>query len=107
MDTCVEIFRLTVANRNVQNMLRDPTQKFDVVISEWLYSELYAGFAAVYDCPNIWLSTLEPHWMVLRLLDEIPNPAYMPDSLSSKSPPLRFMERVEELYNSIKGRFVA
>ncbi|XP_050682422.1 UDP-glucosyltransferase 2-like isoform X2 [Leptidea sinapis] len=107
IDVCLEVLRSTVANHNVQNMLRDPTQKFDVVISEWLYAELYAGFAAVYDCPNIWFSSLEPHWMVLRLIDEMPNPAYVPDSLSSKSPPLAFMERVEELYNSIRGRFDA
>ncbi|XP_050682426.1 UDP-glucosyltransferase 2-like isoform X6 [Leptidea sinapis] len=102
IDVCLEVLRSTVANHNVQNMLRDPTQKFDVVISEWLYAELYAGFAAVYDCPLIWFLTVEPHWMVLRLIDEATNPAYSTDVLAKYlSTPLSFVQRLGSLYDRI------
>lgn len=40
--------------------------------------------------------------MVLRLIDEIPNPAYIPDHRSPVSPPLSFVERVTELWNVLK-----
>ncbi|XP_030032437.1 UDP-glycosyltransferase UGT5 isoform X2 [Manduca sexta] len=41
----------TVRNENVQRLLRDPKQQFDVVIAEWMFSEMYS--APLYDIQRI------------------------------------------------------
>lgn len=35
--------RLTLENENVQRLLNDPKQSFDVVIAQWVLNELYSG----------------------------------------------------------------
>nr|AEW43163.1 UDP-glycosyltransferase UGT40A1 [Bombyx mori] len=87
---------------NVQKLLLDTDQTFDAVIVEWMYSDLYSGFSTVFNCPFIWSSSLEPHPMILRLIDSLPNPAYFPDHTSSLEPPYTFLERVEQLWNIAK-----
>ena len=32
-----------IENPNVQQLLNDPKETFEVVISEWMFSELYSG----------------------------------------------------------------
>ncbi|KOB76026.1 UDP-glycosyltransferase UGT40Q1 [Operophtera brumata] len=140
-----------VMHENVQNLLMDTSESFDVVIGEWLITCILTrsfflsglssdqnqarhtyvtsayesnllhdlGFpasteckflicifvfsiASVFECPYIWSSSLEPHTMVLRLIDEIPNPAYIPDHMSPLNPPFSFWERVNELMNVLK-----
>ncbi|CAH0731745.1 unnamed protein product, partial [Brenthis ino] len=92
-----ELSKSTIENPKVQRLLSDKNQKFDLVIVEWMFIEVYAGFAGVFNCPFIWFSSMEPHWMILQLVDEIPNPAYNVDIMSSSFPPLSFKERVIEL----------
>ncbi|KAL0868321.1 hypothetical protein ABMA27_007846 [Loxostege sticticalis] len=89
--------RSTVLNENVQKMLNDPKQTFDAVIAEWMFSELYSGFAPIYGCPFIWLSTTEPHSSILDLIDETLNPTYNPGIISTTIPPYTFTERIKEL----------
>ncbi|KAG6445489.1 UDP-glycosyltransferase, partial [Manduca sexta] len=45
---------------------------------------------------------MEPHPMILRLIDDMPNPAYTPDHMSPLNPPLTFRQRVEGLWNILK-----
>ncbi|GBP15258.1 UDP-glucuronosyltransferase 2B13 [Eumeta japonica] len=54
----------------------------------------------------IWASSMEPHWMVLQLVDEAANPAYMADSMSNNAPPFTFLERVNELWTQIKTTII-
>ncbi|XP_053615383.1 UDP-glucosyltransferase 2-like isoform X2 [Plodia interpunctella] len=89
---------------NLVNFLSDTTQKFDVIVAEWMFTDVYIGFSYVYDCPFIWLSTIEPHWIILSLIDENVNPAYVPDSLSNNVPPFNFANRVKELALQTMGR---
>ncbi|KAJ2952617.1 hypothetical protein O0L34_g6942 [Tuta absoluta] len=89
---------LTFATEDMKKLLNDPKEKFDLVIIEWMFAEVYAGLATVFDCPYIWVSSNNPHWMVLSLIDEIPNPAFNPEIMSSNIPPLGFSERVRELF---------
>lgn len=49
---------------------------------------------------------MEPHWMVLQLIDEIPNPAYNVDIMSHNAPPLTFAQRVWELCFLILGKLI-
>lgn len=35
--------KVTLMNKNVQKLLHDPKEEFDVVIAEWMYNELYSG----------------------------------------------------------------
>ncbi|GBP15246.1 Ecdysteroid UDP-glucosyltransferase [Eumeta japonica] len=86
----------------VQELINDPKHTFDLAIIEWLFIELSAGFAPLFQCPLIWASSMEPHWMVLQLVDEASNPAYMADSMSNNAPPFTFLERVEELWAQMK-----
>lgn len=60
----------------VQKLLNDPNEKFDVVVAEWLYSDLVSGLAAVFNCPLIWASSMDPHNILLSLIHEDLNPAY-------------------------------
>ncbi|XP_023943055.1 UDP-glucosyltransferase 2 [Bicyclus anynana] len=98
--------RDTIAHPNVQKLINDKNQQFDAVIAEWMFNEVYAGFAGVFNCPFIWFSTVEPHWMVLRLVDEVTNPAYSVDILSDSVPPLTFTQRVKELGLLTAGRLI-
>ncbi|KAM3962073.1 UDP-glycosyltransferase UGT5-like [Aphomia sociella] len=91
----------TFHNENIQKFIQDPEEHFDVVIVEWLYTELYSGFAAVFDCPLIWSSSMEPHSMVLSLIDEDMNPAYNSIHMSHADPPFTFAQRVNELWTLI------
>ncbi|KAL0818834.1 hypothetical protein ABMA28_008154 [Loxostege sticticalis] len=100
------IHNTTFHNPNVQKFLRDANQQFDLVIAEWMHCELYSAFAGIFNAPYIWVSTVEPHWMVLSLIDEAPNPAYSPDPMfSSNSLPFTFVERVQELWSQIRGYY--
>ncbi|KAJ0172131.1 hypothetical protein K1T71_012104 [Dendrolimus kikuchii] len=96
-----QIHRTTMENENVQKFIKDPKQQFDVILAEWMYSELYSGLSAVYDCPLIWFSSLPPHWMILNLIDENANAAYTPDSVSLNLPPFNFFQRFREVFIQI------
>ncbi|CAK1594079.1 unnamed protein product [Parnassius mnemosyne] len=91
----------TINHPNVQRLIQDPSEHFDVVIAEWLYSELYAGFSSVFNCPLIWSSSMEPHSLVLDLIDEALNPAYNPHHLSDILQPFSFFDRINELWTLI------
>ncbi|RVE44213.1 hypothetical protein evm_011112 [Chilo suppressalis] len=87
----------TILNKNVQTLINDPKQTFDVVVAEWMVNELFAGLAAVFDCPYIWLSTVEPHSFILELIDDTLNPSYNPGIISAAVPPFSFTQRLKEL----------
>ncbi|KAM3962161.1 UDP-glucosyltransferase 2-like [Aphomia sociella] len=97
------LFENTIQNPNVAQVLNDVNKKFDVVIAEWMFNDVYSGVATIFDCPFIWVSTIEPHWIILSLIDETTNPAYVPDSLSSTVPPFSFLERVNGLIAQLMG----
>ncbi|XP_049885628.1 UDP-glucosyltransferase 2-like [Pectinophora gossypiella] len=94
-----------VMHKDVQTLLNDPTQQFDVVVAEWMYNELYAGFAAAFNCPYLWILPYEPYVNTLSLIDEAPNPAYSPNVISDNVPPYTFTQRVQELWNQIQSVF--
>ncbi|XP_059051885.1 UDP-glycosyltransferase UGT5-like [Achroia grisella] len=89
-------------NKNILKLLNDPNEQFDLFLGEWFFTELLSGFAAVFQCPYIWVSTVEPHWQITRFIDESLNPSYNSDILSTNSVPLSFYERVEELITQVK-----
>ncbi|XP_063374330.1 UDP-glucosyltransferase 2-like [Cydia amplana] len=98
----IEMLKMNLENDNLKEFLGDTTQDFDAVIPEWLFSDTYAGFATVYNCPLIWFASTEPHWMVLKLVHEVSNPAFNPSILSTTSPPFSFAERA----TSLMGQFM-
>ncbi|KAL0820068.1 hypothetical protein ABMA28_006013 [Loxostege sticticalis] len=95
------IHNVTFHNPNVREILVDPNEQFDLVIVEWMFSELYSGFGAILGTPFIWVSTVEPHWLVLRLIDEASSPAFTADIMGSGLPPFSFKERVSQLFTQI------
>lgn len=60
----------------------------------------------MFDCPIIWSSSLEPHGKILSVIDDDPNPAYVPDIKSTIVPPFTFLQRVEELWKVIQGKYI-
>ncbi|RVE44214.1 hypothetical protein evm_011113 [Chilo suppressalis] len=87
----------TIKNPNVRKIMDDPKEKFDAVIVEWLYTEVYSGFSSLFGCPLIWSSSMDPHTMVLWLIDEAPNAAYTPDIICPENL-LNFWQRVKNLW---------
>ncbi|XP_075984943.1 UDP-glucosyltransferase 2-like [Anticarsia gemmatalis] len=96
----------TMENKDVQKLLSDPKEHFDVVIVEFLDNDLLASFAAVFDCPMIWLSPIEVNSDILSRIDEIPNPAYVPDIMSLNIAPFTFPQRVQELWSRLKSQYL-
>ncbi|CAG5038702.1 unnamed protein product [Parnassius apollo] len=101
-----DIANATILHEDVQNLLHSTSEEFDAVIAEWMYSELYSGFAAVFNCPLIWFLSVYPHNMALSLIDMETNPAYTADHIKSNSiPPFTFWERVNELRMLLHWKF--
>ncbi|XP_028025330.1 UDP-glucuronosyltransferase 2B2-like [Bombyx mandarina] len=83
----------TVSNTEVQQLMLDPQTHFDVVIAEWMVTEIFSGFGKIFNCPFIWSSSMEAHSLILRLIDEIPHPAYSSNTLGLFEPPYNFFQR--------------
>ncbi|XP_045503982.1 UDP-glycosyltransferase UGT5-like [Colias croceus] len=92
-----------IEHKEIQEMMYDPNVKFDVIIIEWIFLDYIAGLSAVFDCPYIWLSSSDPHRMVLQLAHDAPNPAYTTDAMSPNMPPLSFFQRAQELLFYVGG----
>ncbi|XP_045503921.1 UDP-glucosyltransferase 2-like [Colias croceus] len=101
--TMSQLFVHTMENERVKKLINDRNEQFDVVLIEWLFYEMYAGLSAVFNCPFIWVSSVDPHWRILALVDDLANAAYTPDVLSDILPPFTFMQRAKELGLQIFG----
>ncbi|GBP21531.1 UDP-glucuronosyltransferase 2B15 [Eumeta japonica] len=93
-------------NKNLRKFLADTTQEFDVVIVEWFFTDVFSGLAALYKAPLIWVSSVDPHWQVLELVDEPSNPAYTASVLTKAIPPFDFFARVNELFMQFYIKFL-
>ncbi|XP_063374357.1 UDP-glucosyltransferase 2-like [Cydia amplana] len=100
-----KVAQMSLRNKNVQQLLMDHNEHFDVVIAEWLFDELYSGLGTVFNCPLIWASTFDPHWLILRLIDQPSNPAYVANCKSLNVPPFTLVQRMEELWAFIRVSF--
>ncbi|CAH0596439.1 unnamed protein product [Chrysodeixis includens] len=89
----------TMVNPNVQALMRNG--KFDVVIAEYMFIDLYSAFGPIFQCPLIWFSTIEPHWMILNLVDGPLNPAHSADYTHRHVAPFSFSQRVSELWDLV------
>ncbi|XP_028166367.1 UDP-glucuronosyltransferase 2B15-like isoform X1 [Ostrinia furnacalis] len=98
--------KATFADQNLQKLLQDTSESFDVVIADLLETEIYAGLSAVYDCPMVWLYSMGAHSVALRLVDQPANPAYASDYLTGHIPPLTFVQRVEQLWAHVQWYFL-
>ncbi|XP_073959685.1 UDP-glucosyltransferase 2-like [Choristoneura fumiferana] len=105
-DSAYKVAKYTFDNIDVQTLLNDPKEHFDVVIVDLYETELYAAFAAVFNCPMIWSYSIGPHWMTLRLIDEITNPAFAGDYLSADIPPFDFYQRLNKLWLQIQWSYI-
>ncbi|XP_050355093.1 UDP-glucosyltransferase 2-like [Nymphalis io] len=88
----------------LQRFLNDPNEKFDVVVVEWLYSELGSGFATAFNSPLIWSSSMDPHTFILSLVNEHLNPAYTVHHMS-KDYSFSFLDRVYQLWSVFRVRY--
>ncbi|XP_053615914.1 UDP-glucosyltransferase 2-like isoform X2 [Plodia interpunctella] len=100
-----EIAAATFQHENVQSLLKKD-QHFDVVVADYIETELYAAFAALYNCPMVWLYSMGAHWEPLRLIEGPAHPAYSMDYLTAHVPPFSFLQRVDQLWTQIKWSFL-
>ncbi|XP_026331643.1 uncharacterized protein LOC113238983 isoform X2 [Hyposmocoma kahamanoa] len=106
MELSLEVADAAFQDINFMRLLRNPTEKFDVVIADLIEANVYAGLSVLYDCPMIWSFSMGTQWSVVKLIDEATNPAYVVDYLSLNLPPLTFAQRVEELWTQIRGNYL-
>ncbi|CAH4027589.1 unnamed protein product [Pieris brassicae] len=66
----------TIQGSTMQHFMHDPKEQYDVVVVEWLYTELGSGLSAVFNCPLIWSTSTEVHSEILSLIGDGLNPAY-------------------------------
>ncbi|XP_030031219.1 UDP-glucosyltransferase 2 isoform X2 [Manduca sexta] len=99
----VEHAQRLLRHQLVQNLLLDTNVGYDAVVAEWYYSGLLAPLAALYECPLIWYSTLDPNWMTLQLVHGQTNPAYAVDfqARNVASPPYTITSRLQRLGRQI------
>ncbi|CAH0402436.1 unnamed protein product [Chilo suppressalis] len=97
-----EIHRSFLNDDVLINFLSDTNHKFDAVVAEWFFSELLSGIAPLFQSHMIWFATTEAHWQILRIVDDIPSPAYTTELFSENIPPLDFLQRAKELWSVIK-----
>ncbi|XP_026735292.1 UDP-glucuronosyltransferase-like [Trichoplusia ni] len=102
-DMMFTIASKTLENPNVQEMMRN--QKFDVVVAEYMFVDLYSSFATVFQCPLVWFSTVNPHWMIMNLIDGPLNPAYNADYTHNRVTPFTFYDRVMELWHQVVEQY--
>ncbi|XP_038207520.1 UDP-glucosyltransferase 2-like [Zerene cesonia] len=93
----------TIENPAVQELFNNPNEKFDAIVIEWFFNDALSGLSAIFKCPYIWVSSVDPHWRVLALVDEMPSPTYTPDMTSTSVPPFNFMQRAQELMMQVMG----
>ncbi|XP_063620709.1 UDP-glucosyltransferase 2-like [Cydia splendana] len=96
----------TATHEDVQQLMLDPKEEFDLVVIEWLFNEFLVGLSTVFNCPFIWLSSLEPHGLVLSLIDEWTDPSYVPDVHSRAIPPFTFAQRIRELWSIVRHKYI-
>ncbi|XP_061726212.1 UDP-glucosyltransferase 2-like [Cydia pomonella] len=96
----------TATHKDVQKLMLDPKEEFDLVVIEWLFNEFLVGLSSVFNCPFIWLSSLEPHGLVLSLIDEWTDPSYVPAVHSKAVPPFTFAQRISELWAVFTQKYV-
>ncbi|KAG6458618.1 UDP-glycosyltransferase [Manduca sexta] len=102
----IDVAVQTMENENIKNFMKETDQHFDAVIVDWIETDLYAGFASVFNAHLIWSYSIGPYYSMLRLVDGYPNPAYSVDPLSANQLPLNFRQRVEELWNQLHWSYV-
>lgn len=77
-----------VRHPDVQALMKDTAEEFDVVLVEWYYSGLLAPLAAVFDCPLVWYSSVDASWLSLQLVHEASSPTLFVDPLAAALPTL-------------------
>ncbi|CAG5053486.1 unnamed protein product [Parnassius apollo] len=93
----MNVTRSTLENPAVLKLVNDFSEQFDVVVSEWMFNEVFSGFAAVFNCPYIWSLPFEPNFVALSLIDEATNPAYTANIQLNDVPPFTFIQRASSL----------
>ncbi|XP_063363864.1 UDP-glucosyltransferase 2-like [Cydia amplana] len=96
----------TATHEDVQKMVMDPKEEFDLVILDWIVNEFLVGLSTVFNCPFVWLSSMEPHGLVLSLIDEWTDPAYVPSGHSRALPPFTFAQRITELWTIARHKYI-
>ncbi|KAJ8723040.1 hypothetical protein PYW07_004220 [Mythimna separata] len=77
-----------VRHPDVQALMKDTAEEFDVVVAEWYYSGLLAPLAAVFECPLVWYSSVDASWMSLQLVDQPSSPTLFVDPMAAALPTL-------------------
>lgn len=84
----------TINNTNVQQLLNNPNEKFDLVIVEQFLNDIHKAFAYHYNAPLIAFSTIGSGPWVNNLVANPAPRAYIPDPLLSYGAKMTFWQRL-------------
>lgn len=93
-----------MSHHQVQRLIHEKYIRFDVLLVESLYPE-YLGFAEIYRCPTILISSFEVFAHIHHKMGNIAHPVLNPNIGSPIYPPLNFKERVTNLVYSLYKLF--
>ncbi|XP_055598542.1 UDP-glucosyltransferase 2-like isoform X2 [Uranotaenia lowii] len=86
-----------LSHPEVQAMIRDPREHFDVVLAEYFHFTPFYAFAELYNAPLIGITTIDAISYVHNLMGNVVNAACHPEMNHKFSSNLTFLQRVESL----------
>ncbi|XP_053615678.1 UDP-glucosyltransferase 2-like [Plodia interpunctella] len=100
-----DFHKKALLNENMTRFLSDPKEKFDVILMEWFFSDLFAGIPPLFKCPFIWMASTDAHWQILSLAGDVTNPVSTPDIFDY--PLTTLWGRTLKLIDYVKTYFIA
>lgn len=100
-----EFANMTFNHPNIQKILHDPNESFDLVIVEQFLVEALKGIANHFDAPLVLLSTIGSGPWVNNVVGNPAPRSYVPDPLLNYFAPLNFCERTVNLLMGIFEEF--
>ncbi|KAL3267222.1 hypothetical protein HHI36_011357 [Cryptolaemus montrouzieri] len=97
------------SNPEVQALIRNKNQTFDLLLVEYLYPSMYA-LKDVFDCPMIGITSLGLTAYGNEIIGNPKNPAFDPDNTFTVSSNLSFMERLSsaafDIFTRISSKYI-
>jgi glucuronosyltransferase len=96
----------TLVDPEIQKLLHDDTQKFDLVIVDLLLTEALLGFGVHFNCPTIIISTFGQ----IRYVNNVMHNPYIPSMIAhpfgSYTNEMSFLNRLENVITTVYENYM-
>lgn len=89
----------------VQKLIKDPNEHFDLIINEMLLNAAYFGLKHRFHCPMIGIASLDTLLNGMDAIGNSPNPSYNTAFLGKSGANLSFWDRLENFFLVIDYRY--